>query len=881
MTRWITRILITVAVVIAVAIVGGWLLLSSDLLAGPRGKLAAGVLSRQLGQDVQIDGGVEIDLGAPLHLRVRDLTLPGTAMDDVTFVKAGAVEVDLDLGDLIGGTPTLSAPRIDGLMVTLVVDETGATSWGPASPTPKKPGKPGGLKQFLARHQITATNSTVIYRDARNGLDLDLNMANLALGRGDTAGAIALTGDGTLNGEALTLSAQLPDQAPFKATLAFDHMRVDIDGSTTPDGFSADANVQIDDLNQLLAALKLNGPLPGTGTITANLSRAGDTSGAKADIHLDLQGGQSLTVTADIPDLSQPKNSTVGTLIKLYPDDAQPPKTTKRRDLKLTAVDMQLTARPGQPPLRSMVIETNGFVLDTGGEGPPPIEVGGIKRTPDGLLELGKVTLRIGPTGRPYAVLDGSIGDALKLQQAALTGTLSIPAASLIAPEVFQDSRILGELTGGFDLNGSIQKLSLSNLNTRTEGTDLWDLTVHGSVDNVLKFDTIALDIDARIPSASNLLGTLGLEPVKGGPAEMSISLNSEGTEFSSSAHLRVDDSELDFALDLKDGDAEPIVRGTVDSDLIRVEHIREIIAASVQLAKLDDLQAGGKEAKPAVQLQSDETRPIRDSTLQPFGRAILLSGMDIEVALDLRKIKGPKASTSINSEFELKKRLARLGPVKFAYGGGNFDMTAEVDLENSPELLKVSGAAGGWDLGRILGALNVKKGARGTLHANVDLSGHHAGFRDFLSSMNGSATVSMHGGSIDTQLLDVAGLGVVPWLFHKKPGKTAPITCLRAPLYVSGGKVTTKQSVVETDLVQLVVYGDVNYRAGTLNVNGQPRRIGKPLSRSPWPFTAKGSLKKPDIKVKDGPRKLKRRDGASTMPRRRKPCVPDILQLK
>ena len=65
------------------------------------------------------------------------------------------------------------------------------------------------------------------------------------------------------------------------------------------------------------------------------------------------------------------------------------------------------------------------------------------------------------------------------------------------------------------------------------------------------------------------------------------------------------------------------------------------------------------------------------------------------------------------------------------------------------------------------------------------------------------------------------------------------------------------------------------------MDISGQPRKIGEPLSRSPWPFTAKGSMAKPKIKVKDGPRRMKRSDGADTMPAKRKACVPDILQLQ
>jgi len=266
---------------------------------------------------------------------------------------------------------------------------------------------------------------------------------------------------------------------------------------------------------------------------------------------------------------------------------------------------------------------------------------------------------------------------------------------------------------------------------------------------------------------------------------------------------------------------------------------------------------------------------------LQPMGRSILMSGMDLSITIDLKNIEGEKGSTSLKSDLEMKDLKARLGPLKFEYDGAHFDVSGSMDLNEEPDILKLSGSTGGWNFGEIMQALRFKKSASGVLNAEFDVTGSHASVRDFLATMDGSAAVSMRHGSIDSQLLDLAGLGVIPWLFSKDRGPTVNIVCARAPLHISNGRISTKQTVVETDRVQIVVLGDVDLKHKSLDITGQPRRIGKPLSRSPWPFTAVGPMAKPKIKVKDGPRRLRRSDGASTMPQRRQLCVPDILQLK
>ncbi len=728
----------------------------------------------------------------------------------------------------------------------------------------------------------------VTYAHARKGLDFDLSLATLDLGRTAPSAPVALKGKGTLNGQDLTLTGDFRQGQPFQIATSLSGVTVKIDGTPDQDAVNGahDANLTatISDLGQLLDVLKLKGELQGTGKITAQLDRTAKGGTGTGEALFQLTGGQSLQLTAEIPDLNKPKDISIGTNLQLYPEGAKPPATTTRRDLKLIGVDMQLISRPGQPPLRSMLIETNGFVLDTGGEGPPPIVVSQVSRTPDGLLRLGKAELRIGPPAEPFFILNGSVADVLHLQGFDFNGQLSTPAGGLIAPEFTEELKAFGQLTGGVHLTGDAWKLRAENLDARTVGTDLWDFSVSGAIENVYKFETVNLAIEAKVVSGADVLNVLRLKPIKTGPLALGIHLTSKGERWASKARFSVENSALDFDLNLDADRDDPMVRGAVTSDLIKMAQVRNIIETALQFSKIDALNKAAAErddTNPQDPPESPASGPFRNVTLLPLGRATLLAGMDLKIDVDLKKIEGVRGTSSLSSELEVKDSKASFGPLKFAYGGGRFDVSGAIDLGQSPDILSLKGSTSGWDINHLLQELKFKKGASGKLRADFDLSGRHASVKGFLTTMTGNATVSLHDGSIDTQLLDLAGLGVVPWLFTKHPGKSAPIVCLRAPLHVAKGRISTKQSVVETSQVQIVVYGDVDVGNGTIDVIGQPRRIGKPLSRSPWPFTATGALAKPRIKVKNGPRKLRRSDGASTMPRRRKLCVPDILQRK
>jgi len=916
MSNLIIKIFTVVACLLGLAVFAILLFLSSSLLATQRGNFTARMISERLGHPVQINGGVRIDLGSVLQVSVQDLVIPSQLLTDVNLVEIGTVQFDLALNDLLQGRIDLLNLHAQQTHISLVVDKNGVTSWSPAKPAS------GGensldISGLIAGNTIHLPDTTLLYQDARNGLDLNLHLATLALSQQNHAAPLTVDADGALNGQHLTLNGTFPRADPFEISAKFDHLAVQIDGTPDPQGytagFSAALSADIAELGQLLDVLKLQKTVAGNGQISAVFKSTPESKRLEnLKVNLALDSGPRLDLTGDLGELGNPDDVSIDTKIHLFAPDNIPAPTRARRDLKLTRVDMQLMANPGGIPQRRMVIATNGFVLDTQGEGPPPVAVSDIARTPDGRLTLGKVELRIGPPNSPILVLDGSVADALQLDGIDFGATLDLPTASLLGPELFQLSDTLGRVTGGFHLSGNAQTLHLTDLQAISHGTELWSLNVSGSVENALKFENVILDVAADVPSGSKLLSALQLPPVEIGPVQLSANVSSQGLIWDAGAKIAVEKSHLDLSVHLDLESEQPKLSGLIESDIIRVKDLRQIIASRAQLEKLDrqdpettttePLPEHGNIVQPLVlntpEPPGSETStppldsasapdsavrqdgPFRDVTLQPLGRALLLSGMILDVQIDLRKIEGARGTTSLQSELVMKDQIAQLGPIEFAFGGGHFNITGLIDLGNSPESLQLSGSTGGWNFGDILHELKFKKGASGVLNASFDVSGKHNTVKNFLATMSGRGLVSMRNGSIDNQLLDLAGLGILPWLFSKNRGDAAPIVCLHAPLNVANGRISTKNAVVETDLVQVVVNGQVDTRNKTLQITGQPRQIGKPLSRSPWPFTAAGPIANPDIKVKDGPRRVRRSDGASTMPEKRRTCVPDILQL-
>lgn len=881
--RYIAKGILICCAVAFVAVLAAWLFLSSALFSSVRTTFVENLISKKLGQEVRIEDEVRLGLGRQLQVSAAGLELPGSQNADVKLAAIDEIEFEVSARDLWNSKLSLSGLSLSGVHLNLITDKDGFGNWQSISQTEAEAGKPANsptplLAGVLTDRKIDLTDITILYQNDLNGLELDLQLPELLLKRDTETDVATAVGAGSLNGESFDLNATFPAEDPFQLAMNFEQISIVAEEVPQENGLQVATTVEIAELGQLLNILKLNRVLEGTGNIGATfksvdgVARIDDLS-----VLAELDGGQSLSLTGQIGELGNPEDVSLTTRIRLYPEDAEPAPAASRYDLKLIAVDMVIDSVPGQVPQRQMVIKTNGFTLDTSGEGPPPIKFSELSRTPEGALKVGIINLRIGNPADPLIILDGSVDDALQLQGISAEGLMDIPASSLISPELLGPDDQLGRFSGDFHLNGDINQLSLTNLDGRTNETEVWNLEVHGTVKNVLKFEDLDLAIDVEVPSGADLLEALSLERVETGQARLEIDLVSEGTDWNASANVEVAESVLEIVADLDDATSDPVLKGSIESDLIKIDHIRTIIQAAAQLRKL----GGAEPNEEDVNQEAADTGPLTDVTLKPIGRSVLLSGMDMDVDIDLRHIEGAKGISSLQSELTLNKNELKAGPLKFEYGGAHFDVTGQMDLSNDARLLTLTGKAGGWQLDDILHGLKFKKGASGTIYADFSVTGGTDSSKHFINSMSGNATVSMRDGSIETQLLDLAGLGVLPWVFAKEKQKVAPIVCLRAPISISNGNISTKQTTLETDHVQVVVFGGVDVAGKVLDLNFQPRKIGEPLSKSPWPVTLKGPLAKPKIKVKDGPKRLKRSDGADKMPAKRKLCVPDILQLQ
>ena len=877
------RVILSFTAGLLLLILVGLMLVSAPFLGQMRARLVQSQLDKA-GGGVTISGPVSVRLGKVVHVRAEDITLdsPGGG------IHVAKAEADLSLSDLLHSRIAPSNTVITGVSVALVRDDQGKLAGKTAEKTAHKTGvaaspDPASVLAALAGQTIRLVDTRVRVEDRRSNFAFDAQLPSLVLqGEADPDSA-AMQGTGTLNGQPLDLAASIAKDGHFTATLKTGATAVSFTGSAQggAGGLSSEISVDSADLSQTLRILQLQPTLNGTARARAVLSETadGDLSLTGIAASATLDGGQTARASGSIGSLRRMDDADIAIDIGLYPPKKEPPSARLIKDLRLTSVHLSLAGPLRGETRRSMTIVTNGFQINTADVGPAPVKVSGISRSPAGELVIGHLSAEIGPVDAPWLTVDGRVGDVLNLSGLAMDGRVDFPMSAIVGAEARKLPADLGSITGQVKVSGGIERLALTDIGLATRDTALWSLQITGSVASVVPIDGVKLTTDASFQTAA-MLSALGKEPIDLAPLDLHLTAASTDTEGTVAGKLSMRMAKSGVVVDLSANNRGPgpVVKGSVTSTLIRLQDLSDGLRAVSEI--FDAIR--GKAPGAASSKQSVSQNAVQNITIGLFDKNLLLRDGDVDIAIRFAEIAGTSAFKGIEAELVVGHGNASVGPLKFSFDGGHFDLLASIDTITAPSIVRLKGASSGLDLGEIMKVMRVKIPATGTIDAEFDISGHHDSVARFVDTLDGSTTLRMRNGTVATSLLELAGLGIVPWLFSKdRRDKEATITCLRAPLKFRNGVVTTQDTVVETPQVQLVAYGTVNIPRRTLDVAGQPRPVGKPLTRSPWPFTLSGALTAPKVKVKTGPARVRRADGANKMPARRVPCVPDILQLK
>ncbi len=927
MKRWIFRIILGLAVLAVVLVAFAWSVLAIPYFSDFRSKLVSELLTEQIGQPLLVNGDVSVVVSPVSRVRASGVQIPSENMPDVDLATLVSFEFDIDLFALLDGRVDLNNLFVDGLQIMLLRREDGTKSWSEreqatigaqsietpdtqnSNPTPTDAEKDSGpgLLAFLKTRSVTFTNIRLITDDVVSGFEYDFELEKFSLNQLEDGLTLGVTSIGKVNGYDFTLEGNYPEAEPFTTAATFSSAELTFNGVPFSEedggGFEGDLNLTITALGDLLDVLKLEGGIDGAATVRSKItSRSGITSLANFSAVFELEEGQLISLKGDLADFTNAQGFDLEFDARLHPENAPPAAAKDLADFKLTHLSTRIISQNQSLELDDLVLSTNAF--EQGLDKVGPVSVGRIRRTEEGTLAFQDISLQAGPLDAPILVAHGNIFNILELKDLDIEGDIDAPASLVLSGLGDDVAAAFGGIHAEFALDDAQDALSITRLKVQTVDTDVWALNADIAVADMSSLSEASAELELDIKNGAEFLTALNLKPVNTGPLAFGLSVLGNEGAWAGEIKLGAGTSELTSTVTSHKENDRNTINSAMISESMVIEDLKNAVAGVIELSKIGQQQPSKAEAASDIKLQPlvlssgsqqevETTAPetSSDVELQPLVIAVetdeifslneFLRETDIYGEINFKEISGINGVTKISSEFVSEGGKARLGPLEFNYGGGYFNFQAAVDVIEAPRFVSVSGVTSGWNLADIMKTAGVSFDANGNLGGEFKVAGNLTTVKSFINSMRGNAVIRMSNGQVATSLLELAGLGIFPWLFseERRRGYT-DVTCVNVPININSGVVSFDAVVAETGSVQLVAKGAVDWASDSITIRAEPRPLGRPLARSAWPFDVSGKLSDPRFKLDVGGSRHRRADGADKMPANRQPCRPDIFQL-
>lgn len=927
MLRWIIRIVLGLIVVSGLCVVFAWSVLAIPYFSEFRSQLVSNLLTEQIGQPLLVNGDVSVVVSPISRVRASGVQIPSENMADTDLARLDSLEFDIDLFALMDRRIDINDLVIAGLQVKLLRNEDGTESWNereqevfgsqsveqidPAGedlePADDETDTGPGLLAFLKTRTVAFTNIQLIMKDDVSGFEYDFELKDFSLNQLDDGRTLGLTSHGQVNGQPFSLEGNYPEGAPFVTEAHFSSASLTFNGVPVVDdasgGFEGTLNLDISSVADLLDVLKLEGDVDGEARVQTRITNSGGVTSLKElSAVVTLAQEQLISLEGDIVDFGNQRGIDLQFNARLFPENAPPPRAVEISDLKLTNVATRIISDDQGVELDNLLISTNAFQngLDKVG----PIAIGRIRRTEEGTLAFQNIALQAGPLDAPMLVAQGNILNILELKDLDFAGKIDAPASLVLTGLQAEKAAAFGSVQVDFAFDDTQGALGITNLTAQSSRTDIWNMALDVKVSDVSTLDNTSVEFDLSVDDTKTFLTALDLAPVDAGSLSLGMMMSGKEGAWTGEFGLGAGTSELTASVSAAKKNGRPTITADIVSESMVIDDLKNTVAGVIELGKIGQkpaedttdtdvaLQPLVLSDTPNVDAQPEKKERVSDVAVQPLvivaeeGEILdahrFLRDTDIYGQIEFQEVTGVQGVTRVSSTFKSEGGKAQIGPLDFQYGGGQFRFLAEMDAINAPRFVNLSGATSGWNLADILKNAGVDFDASGNLKGQFNVAGKLTNLSTFANTMRGSALVEMSNGQVATSLLELAGLGVFPWLFsmERRQGYTE-IDCLRLPMQINSGSVSVDTLVAETGRVQLVAKGTVDWAGDALSIRAEPRPLGRPLARSAWPFNVFGKLSSPEFKLDIGGSRSRRTDGATQMPIDRQRCQPDILQLQ
>lgn len=857
-----------------------WIVLESGALSDQRRGLVSDILTDQIGQDVRFSGDIRVRLGLSTKVWIEDVAVQSRGMSKVDVLQVDEVRFELDTWELIQQRIDWDNFYLSGANFLFVKAMDGSTSWKSSEPTPESDAggdkTKDGLLELLRDRNVEIADSSLMLDFQDSGFFFRFELEDFEIAQEKEGRLTLVDGGGTLNGQDFSVEGAFPAESEFNATLRIGGTASKIAGTPLAGSggleFDARLTTQVASIGDLQLAIGLKRTSEGQGSVQADLKgSAGGIAIQALEISVENDDGRHLLIEGGIDNLFHLQGTELAVSVAFQNPVPLFRPGQKAFEVSLEQISAEISGDPANLELKNIEVKTNATNPKLKKIG--PMEVGKLFRTKEGKISLSGIRLAAGNAGNPYLTVDGKIGDALEFKQIALKAHLDIEATEFFPFVGFESKNALGRVIGDLLVSDESGALSVDKLDLKTAETDLWDTSVSVTVNDLERLGEVRTNVGLVLKKPATLLALLGLETSVTEPVFISWSTEKAGeAQLEIKASLEFVRTGFETAMTAGFRGYKPTLDGEISGQSVHISDIRRLLGLGKSLASLVEDPYSSRTAKPLVIAR--EAKPLviaREAKPLALGNPKdvlridrLLNDAEVHIGIDIGKILGVSALNKVNAVLKIDEGIARLEPISISVNGGTATAAISSNLIGKPSRLTANGQLRGVGLETLMKLANSDLDAQGSISGPFSLSFDIKQMSNLLRSTSGTTRLSLTDGRIATSLLNLAGLGVVPWLFSKElqVGYTE-IRCAVVPIVLSRGIVSLDNTVIETPSVQVIVHGQINLINETLYIRAIPRPLNRADARSPFPVAISGPLSSPKVSIERG-----NDSGRGTVPR-------------
>ncbi len=299
----------------------------------------------------------------------------------------------------------------------------------------------------------------------------------------------------------------------------------------------------------------------------------------------------------------------------------------------------------------------------------------------------------------------------------------------------------------------------------------------------------------------------------------------------------RVGDSDLsgDFVYETRQ--PRPLLSGKIDSQSLQFRDLAPLIGAS----------PGARKGADNVSKSVDKVLPVepfRPERWQAMDADIVFTGDHVfrDAELPIHKV---------DTRILMENGVLSLKPLRFRFADGDVDSTVRLDGRSAPIKATFDLSASGVQLKHVFPWAEPLQLKLGTANGTVNLTASGDSVGALLGAANGEVKAVLDSGSVSKALIEKAGLNLPNMLITKILGdKQVQINCAEADLVATSGIYEARLLLIDTDIAQIVVTGNIDLANEKLDLTVRPNSKGVRLLSLRSPIHVKGTFKEPDVGI-------------------------------